>query len=137
MRRLVSVAAFLSIFAFVPLAAQDDDPNVYRVTSIEVIDQEYYTYVQEVLYPVWDEFVNMGLFVSYHGLDQFSGAGEVTILSIMEFPDWDTANELGAAYDEASQAAHGTTWAEAAGEYFPLSELRKIIRVEFYGSIKP
>ncbi len=53
MRRLVSIAVFLTVFAFVPLAAQDDGPNVYQVRYATVLDAKYITYVQEVLFPVW------------------------------------------------------------------------------------
>jgi len=137
MRRLVCIAVFLAVFAVVPLAAQDDAPNVYRVNHVQVLDAKYYTYLQEVLYPMYDEWVKAGLIVSYDGIRQLSGAGEVNMLGITELPNWDAADDFtAAAYAEASQAAHGKSWAEATEGYI-LSEMRKIIRREFYWSIKP
>ena len=138
MRRLVSIALFFTVFAFVPLAAQDDGPHWYRVNYVQVLDARYYTYLQEVMYPVYDEWIKTGLIVSYDGIRQYVGAGEVTMLGITELPSWDSADDFTPeAYAEASQAAHGKPWAEARAEYPPLSELRTIIRREFYRSIKP
>jgi hypothetical protein len=111
---------------------------VYRINYVQVLDARYYTYLQEVLYPVYEEFIKMGLIISYDGVRQVSGAGEVSMLGITELPNWDGADDFTAApYAEASQAAHGKPWAEANAEYRPLSELRKIIRTEYYWSIKP
>jgi hypothetical protein len=136
MRRLVSIAVFLAVFSFVPLAAQDDGPNVYRVNYVQVLDATYYTYLREVLYPVYDEWIRMGLIVSYDGIRQWTGAGEATMLGITELPNWDGADDFTpAAYAEACQAAHGMSWAEAR-EGYVLAEMRKIIRSEMYATIK-
>ena len=136
MRRLVFTALCFAVFSFVPLAAQDDGPNFYRINYIEVLDSDYYTYLREVLYPVYDEWIRMGLIVSYDGVVQMTGAGEVTMLGITEFPTWDVGDNFTRdMYDEASQAAHGMPWAEAVADY-TLSELRRIIRTELYQTIK-
>ena len=138
MRRLVSLAVFFAVFAFVPLDAQDDGPTVYDVNYIEVLDAKYNTYLREVLFPVWDEFVRRGVIISYHVMRQYSGAGEADILGITEFPNWDGADELtGTLYEEVSQAVHGAAWAAVNEEYWPLSEIRNLIRTEVYGSVKP
>ncbi len=138
MRRLVSLFIFLAVFAVMPLAAQDDGPHVYDVNYINILDSKYMTYLQEVLFPVWDEFVNRGIIISYHVMRQYSGAGESDIIGITEFPNWDGVNELtSAAYNEVSQAVHGMSWADVNEEYWPLSEIRTLIRTEIYGSAKP
>ena len=138
MRRFISVAAFLTVFAFVPLTAQDDGPTVTTVNYIEVLDARYYTYIREVLFPVWEEFVEMGLIVSYDFLRPGAGVEGIDFVGVTQYPNWDGVNDLTTdAYNEASQAAHGMPWAEANAEYRPLSELRSIIRNEVYRSIKP
>ncbi len=137
MRRLVSIAVFLSIFAFVPLAAQDESPHVYRVDYIEVLDAKYITYVQEVLIPVWDEFVRRGLVISYDIIARWTGTEDFTHMVVSEYASWDDADALtNAAYADASQAVHGTTYAEASAEYTPLSEIRTI-RSDVYVSVRP
>ena len=136
MRRLVSIAVFLTVFAFVPLAAQDESPHYYRVNYVQVLDAKYYTYLQELLYPMYDYWVSKGLVISYDGIRQYTGAGEVTMLGITELPSWDGADAFTAEeYAEASQAVHGMPWADAI-EGYVLAEMRKITRREFYWSIK-
>ncbi len=136
MRRTLSVAVFLSVFWFVPMAAQDDGPNVYFVRNITVLDAKYLTYFQEALIPVWDEFVRSGKLVSYDIGVQVSGSGDVTHIAVEEYANWDAADELLGAYEEASQAVHGRSWAEVTEGYYPLDEIRKI-RTDIYWSIKP
>jgi hypothetical protein len=136
MRRILSVAVILSVLWFVPLAAQDDGPNVYLVRYITVLDAKYLTYFQEALIPVWDEFVRSGKLVSYDIAVQVSGSGDVTHIAVEEYADWDAADGLLGAYEEASQAVHGRSWAEVTEGYYPLDEIRKI-RTDIYWSIKP
>ena len=138
MRRLVSIAVFLSIFAFVPLAAQDDGPTVWEVMVIESLDAKYTTYLQEVLYPVYDEMVRTGVLISYDVLVPWTGSGETTHMAIVEYPSWDDLDGPSAAqYNEASQAVHGIPWTEVTADYFPLSEIRKVTSRNVYGSTKP
>jgi hypothetical protein len=137
MRRILSIAAFLSVCCIVPLAAQDEVPHNYRINYVQVLDAKYYTYLTELLYPMYDYWVEKGLIVSYDGIRQYTGAGEVTMLGITELPSWDAAMDFtDEEYAEASQAVHGKPWADAM-EGFVLAEMRKIIRREFYWSIKP
>ena len=137
MRRTVLLAVLSAVLAATPLAAQSEGPHVYRINHIQVLDAAYYTYLRDVLYPVYDQFVKMGILVSYDGIRQTAGAGEVDMLGISEFTSWDDGDGMTpAAYAQASQAALGKPWTEAVKDV-DLSKLRKVVRTEIYWSIRP
>ncbi len=137
MRRILSVAVFLSVISFVPLVSQDDEPNYYRVVCVQVLDAQYLLYLQEILIPMYDEFMRMGLVTSYHAMSQVGGAGECDIKVFAEYPRWDAYDDITSAeFDQASQAAHGRPWSEVIRAY-DLPALRKLIRTEFYRSRRP
>ena len=144
MRRLVSIAVFLSIFAFVPLAAQDDGPNVVRVTYHKTLPGKAAAFnarTQENV-PLYEELVRRGKLVSIQRLVQYAGAGEYTNLRIDEFADWDAVNDITSEdYDAACQTVFGMTYQERQAElvqkYGELETLRTRIRREYYTSLKP
>jgi hypothetical protein len=144
MRRLVSIAVFLTIFAFVPLAAQDDGPNVVRVTYHKTLPGKAAAFnarTQETV-PLFEELVRRGKLVSFQRLVQHAGAGEYTNLRIDEFADWDAVNDITSEdFDAACQTVFGMTReekvAELAQKYGELPTLRTFIRREFYSSLKP
>ena len=144
MRRLVSIAVFFAIFAFVPMAAQDDGPHMYTATYIkEKPDKvgEYTKYWNEILAPMYEEFVKHDDMASYHMLGMWSGTGEYSHVFIIEWVNWDAMNDgltaVGSeSWEAACQAAHGMTWAEAAAEV-DFAAIREIVRRDVTWSIKP
>ena len=146
MRCLVSIAVFLSVFAFVPLAAQDDGPNEFTVYHFKTLPGKaaaYNALLQELTVPNWDEQVRRGLLVSYQPLVQDAGAGDYTVLLILEFADWDAANDRTQfVRDDACRTVFsGLTcyekMAEVEQRYGERTTLRTLIRTEHYTSIKP
>ena len=93
MCRLGSIAVFLAVFTVVPLAAQDEGPHVYVVTYIKAKPDraaEYSRYWNEILGPLYDEFVKHEDMVSYHMLGQWPGIGPYSHVLIIEWVNWDT-----------------------------------------------
>ena len=146
MRRLVSTAVFLSIFAFVPLAAQDDGPNVFQVTYYKVQSGKQAAYnaaAQEYVPQLFGELVTRGYLVSYQTLVQSAGARDYTNLLILEFADWDAANDnTQSVRDDACRTVFGGMTCEEKlvaldQEYGERPTLRSLIRIEVYRSLKP
>ena len=142
MRRLVSIAVCFTVFAFVPLAAQDDGPNVFRVNFIKALPGKaalYSAAVQEYLVPRNEELVMRGYLVSYQTIRQNAGAGEYTHVHIFEYANWDAANDdAQSVNDDACRAVFGgKTCQEKLAEYGDLSTIRVFVRNEFYTSLKP
>jgi hypothetical protein len=144
MRRLVSIAVFLTIFAFVPLAAQDDGPNVVRVTYHKTLPGKAAAFnarTQEMV-PLYEELIRRGKLVSTQRLIQQAGTGEFTHLNIREYANWDAVNDITSEdFDAACQTVFGMTMEERQAEmvqkYGELETLRTRIRREFYSSLKP
>ena len=145
MRRLVSLAVFLAVFSFVPLAAQDDGPNVTVAAYFKTLPGKadaYNAYVREFFVPLNDESVRRGQLVSVQILVQAAGAGEFTNIYLMEYANWDAANDdTPEEMDAACQTLFGMTYAEKRAEldlkYGEVSTLRTLIRTEHYTSLKP
>ena len=144
MRRLVSIAVLLSVFAFVPLAAQDDGPNEFTVHYFKTLPSKaaaYNALLQEFAVPYYDEQVRRGLLVSYQPLVQDAGAGDYTVLLILEFADWDAARTQSVRDDVCRTVFGGLTCGEKMAEveqrYGERTTLRTLIRTEHYTSIKP
>ena len=146
MRRFVSIAVFLSIFAFVPLAAQDDGPNVFEVTYYKAQQGKQAAYnaaVQEYVPPLYGELVRRGHLVSYQSLVQDAGAGDFTNLLILEFADWTAINDhTQAVRDDACRTVFagltcGEKMAEVEQRNGERPTLRTFIRREYYTSLKP
>ena len=144
MCRLGSIAVFLAVFTVVPLAAQDEGPHVYVVTYIKAKPDraaEYSRYWNEILGPLYDEFVKHEDMVSYHMLGQWPGIGPYSHVLLVEWVNWDAMHDgltdLGSeSWEAACQAAHGMTWAEAMEEV-DLTAMRDIIGREIYESVRP
>ena len=144
MRRLVSIAALLAVFAVVPLAAQDDGPHVYAVTYVKAkpgMAGDYSTYLRQTLAPLYEEFVKHEDMASYHMFGQWSGSGEYSHVFMIEWVSWDAMNNgltaVGSeSWEAACEAAHGRTWAEVM-EGVDLNDMRVLLRREFSGSFKP
>ena len=146
MRCLVSIAVFLPVFAFVPLAAQDDGHNefiVYHFKTLPGRAAAYNALLQELTVPYCDEQVRRELLVSYQLLVQDAGAGDYTVLLILEFADWDAANDRTQYMrnDVCRTVFSGLTCAEKMAEVErrcgARTTLRTLIRTEHYMSIKP
>jgi hypothetical protein len=145
MRRLVSIAVFLSVFAFVPLAAQDDDPNVVVAIFFKTLPGKtaaYNSEMREFYVPLYEEFVARGLVVSAQFLVQDAGAGEFTNVVLFEYASWDAADGVSTEdWDDVCGALFGMTFAEklaeVLSEHGELATLRTLIRTEYYTSLKP
>jgi hypothetical protein len=144
MRRLVSIAVFLTLFAFVPLAAQDDGPNVFSVSFFKVLPGKapaYQAYLN-VWAQYYEELVQRGRLVSFQFLRQGAGAGEYTNINLFEFLDWDAADDVSSEEaNEVCQAVFGMTCQERDAaffeEYGELPTIRTPVRTEMFGSAKP
>ena len=142
MRRLVSIAVFLSIFAFIPLAAQDDGPHVFVASYYKALEGKrvaYNTAVQEYVVLLSEERIRRGHIVSYQTLVQNAGAGEFTNVHIFEFANWAAVEgESDEEWDDVCRTAFdGKTCAEKLAEYGDMPEFRTFIRREYYTSLKP
>jgi hypothetical protein len=90
-----------------------------------------------------DEQVRRGLLVSYQSLVQDAEAGVYTVLLILEFADWDAANDrTQSVRDEACRSVFGgmrceDKMAEVEQRYGERTTLRTLISTEHYTSIKP
>ena len=141
MRRFVSIAVFLSIFAFVPLAAQNDNGHVFVTLYYKALPEQgaaYNNLIREYFFPYYDEIVKQGALVSFRIVSAWSGTGEYTNMLISEYENWDAVDtpEDGAA---ACEAAFGMTCAEKQQEIGAgdLAELRVFVRRDVWGSLRP
>ena len=146
MRCVVSIAVFLPVFTFVPLAAQDDGPNVFAVYYYKTLPGKaaaYNALLQELSVPLFEEVVRRRLLVSYQLLVKDEGAGDYTVLLILEFADWDAANDRTRFVrdDVCRTVFSGLTcfekMAEVERRHGERTTLRTLIRTEHYMSIKP
>ncbi len=146
MRRLVSIAVFLSIFAFVPLAAQDDGPNVFRATYYKALPGKQAAYnaaTREYHIPTREEFVRRGHIVSYETIVQRAGTGEFTNVHITEYANWAAVEgESDEEWEDVCRTVFGGLTcdekiAEVEQTYGERPTLRTHIRTEYYTSLKP
>ncbi len=142
MRRLAAIAVFLSIFAFIPLTAQDDGPNVFNAIYMKARQGKLPVYnaaVREYLLPLNDELVRRGYLVSYETLVQNAGTGEFTNVHIYEFANWSAVADLTQSVRIAAcrDVFDGKTCQEKLAEFGDMAELRTSVRREYYISLKP
>jgi hypothetical protein len=142
MRRLVSIAVFLSTFAFVPLAAQDDGATVFVASYYKALEGKraaYNTWVQEYVPLLMEERIRRGHLVSYQTLVQAAGAGEFTNVHILEFANWAAVEGVSdEEWDDVCRTAFGgKTCPEKLAEYGELATMRTFVRTEHYTSLKP
>lgn len=142
MRRLISLALFLAVYGLVPLAAQDDGPNVFRATYYKAQpgkEAEYNAAAREYVLPLNEELIRRGYLVSHETLVQNAGAFEFTNVHIYEFANWGAVANLtqSVRIDACRTVFDGMTCQEKLATFGDLENLRTFVRQEYYVSLKP
>lgn len=141
MRRLVTIAALLSVIAFVPLVAQNDRGHVFTANFWKALPGQtaaFNKYEREFSYPFYDEIVKQGAMVSFRFVRVRSGSGEYTHVFIGEFEDWDAVDAPRDA-EAACEAAFDMPCSEKRAEigFEDLNTLRTLVRREIFISLRP
>ena len=141
MRRLVSIAVFLSVFAFVPLAAQDDGPNMFFTQYYKTLSGQnalFDRYAQEYGFPYYDELVRQGVIVSYTITRVRIPNSEYSHVVTRKYENWDAVNtSVNAA--EVCQTVFGMTCTEKRAEIGidRVATVRRLVRTEVSASLRP
>jgi hypothetical protein len=141
MRRLISIAVFLTVFAFVPLTAQNDSGHVFVTLYYKALPGQgglYNRYVWEYGFPFYDELVRRGDVVSFKIVYGWSGTNEWTHMLISEYENWDAVDTPVDA-PEVCRAVLGMTCVEKQQEIGieNLADVRVFVRREIWGSLRP